>query len=106
MSAAACPCQFCAAPLEPAQQLRFLVESATLDDPTHLSRIRRLPATADGRPLRVCSGCQSRIEADHHRFRADVARASGARQLRTGVLAAVGVLSAGWVLRVLLGARA
>jgi hypothetical protein len=88
--------------LEPAQEFRFLVETETLDNPTHLNRIRRLPATTDGRPLRVCSSCQSRIETDQARFRADLELARS-RRVRAGVLAAVGVLSAGWFFRVLIG---
>ena len=38
----ACRCQFCNDPLEPAQELRYLVELQNLDDPTYLARIRRL----------------------------------------------------------------
>ena len=45
----ACRCQFCAQELEPAQELRFLVETDTLDDPTHLNRIRRLPVLEEDR---------------------------------------------------------
>lgn len=93
----ACRCQFCAAPLDPAQEFRFLVESQTLANPGMLARIRRLPATADGRPLRVCGGCQAAVEA-----RARVVRAA-ARPFRAGVLAAAGLLSAGWFLGVVFG---
>lgn len=56
-------CACCNGPLEPAQQLRFLVETDTLDDPSYLSRIRVLPSL-NGRPLPVCKSCQSRIEAN------------------------------------------
>ena len=97
----ACRCQFCNDPLEPAQELRFLVETETLNDPTHLRRIRRLPFTADGKPLRVCRRCQSHIEANPTGFRRAVEARTG--QLRGGMLAAVGLLSAGWFLTLLLG---
>ena len=103
----ACRCQFCSANLEPVQELRFLVETETLDDPVHLNRIRRLPVAANGRPLRVCKTCQSQMETNPARFRAAVEQACIRRQLRTGMLAAVGILSAGWFLNMLLhGPRA
>lgn len=98
----ACRCQFCARALEPAQELRFLVETDTLDNPIHLDRIRRLPATTDGKPLRVCKSCQTRMEQNPHRFRAAVEQDRVWRQARTGMLAAVGVLSLGWLLGTLL----
>jgi len=90
-----CRCQFCARTLEPAQEFRYLVETETLDDPTHLARIRRLPAAADGRPLRVCAGCQAAIAA----------RPPGGRpapRSRSGLFTAVGVFSLGWFLTTLL----
>jgi hypothetical protein len=87
-------CACCSGALEPAQQLRFLVETDTLDDPGYLARIRRLP-TRNGRPVPVCTGCQARIEA------------APPRPARAGVLAAVGILSAGWLIQtLLLGPRA
>jgi hypothetical protein len=89
--------------LEPAQQLRFLVETDTLDDPIHLNRIRHLPATTDGRPLRVCQSCQGAMEAHPVRFRLAVERAHVQRQIRTGVMAAVGILSVGLLLVSALG---
>lgn len=94
----ACRCLFCAAPLDPAQEFRFLVESQTLANPGMLALIRRLPATLDGRPLRVCGACQAAVEA-----RARAARPAAARRFRAGVLTAVGVLSAGWFLSALVG---
>ena len=100
----ACRCQFCNDKLEPAQELRYLVETDTLGEPAHLARIRRLPASADGKPLRVCQACQSGIEANPGRFRLAVERAFAHRQLRTGMLAAVGLLSVGWFLGTFLGA--
>ena len=99
----ACRCQFCNHPLEPVQEFRFLVESETLAEPAYLSRIRRLPATADGKPLRVCDRCQSQLEARPVQFRDAVERAAARRQLRSGMLAAVGLYSAGWMLGTILG---
>lgn len=98
-----CSCQFCAGKLEPAQEFRFLVETETLDNPVHLDRIRHLPATADGRPLRVCKACQAAMEAHPVRFRLAVERKHFRRQLRSGVLTAVGMLSVGWLMMSLLG---
>ncbi len=57
-----CRCVVCRGALEPAQQLRYLVETDNLDDPVYLSRIRVLPS-ADGKPLPVCKGCQAKIQA-------------------------------------------
>jgi hypothetical protein len=99
----ACYCQFCSGTLDPAQEFRFLVETDTLDDPTHLNRIRSLPATGDGRPLRVCKACQGEIEAHPVRFRIAVERAQVQRQIRTGVMAAVGILSVGFLMMTALG---
>lgn len=56
------PCWCCKGPLEPAQQLRFLVETDTLNDPAHLERIRVLPSI-NGRPIPVCKACQARLGA-------------------------------------------
>src|SRR5688572_15167530 len=103
MPVTACRCQFCNDQLEPAQELRYLVETDTLGEPTHLARIRQLPSTTDGKPLRVCKSCQSGIEANPVRFRLAVERAVAHRQLRTGMLAAVGLLSVGWFLGTFLG---
>jgi hypothetical protein len=100
----ACRCQFCHDKLEPAQELRFLVEVQNLDDPATLDRIRQLPAV-NGKPLRVCKGCQAGIEKDPAGFRAAVERARR-RPLRTGVLAAVGLLSVGWLLGTFLAPQA
>ena len=57
-----CRCACCEGPLDPAQQLRFLVETDNLDNPGVLARIRALPAVG-GRPLPVCKACQSKLEA-------------------------------------------
>ena len=100
----ASPCQFCTRPLEPAQELRFLVETESLGEPAQLNRIRRLPATHDGKPLRVCRECQHQIERNPVRFRSEVERAHGRKQMRMGLMTAFGVLSAGWFLSVLIGA--
>lgn len=57
-----CRCSSCKGLLEPAQQLRFLVETDTLDDPAYLARIRTLPSK-NGRPLPFCKACQTELEA-------------------------------------------
>jgi hypothetical protein len=99
----ACPCQFCAAPLEPVQEFRYLVETATAaDDPVHIERIRALPHAA-GRPLRVCKGCQGAIRVHPGRFLRAVERAAVNREARAGMLAAAGLLSLGWFFLTLVG---
>jgi hypothetical protein len=98
----ACRCQFCHDRLEPAQELRFLVEIQNLDNPAYLEHIRRLPAV-NGKPLRVCKPCQAKVEAHPNRLRA----VSAARPpLPSGLLAACGLLSVGLVLFTLLGGGA
>jgi hypothetical protein len=57
-----CRCVCCDNPLEPAQQLRFLVETDTLDNPSYLNRIRMLPSV-NGKPVPVCTACQAHLEA-------------------------------------------
>lgn len=99
----ACRCQFCSQKLEPVQEFRFLVETETLDNPTHLNRIRQLPATVNGKPLRVCHSCQTAMERQPARFRVAVERAHVRQQLRVGVLAAFGILSFGLFLTSCLG---
>ncbi|HUR55746.1 MAG TPA: hypothetical protein VMZ71_16535 [Gemmataceae bacterium] len=84
------PCACCNAPLEPAQEFRFLVESETLDAPAYLAAIRRMPA-ANGRPVPVCEACQAKLAAP--------------RLVRAGVAAAVKILSIGWVMTTLLAPR-
>jgi hypothetical protein len=94
-----CPCASCHAPLEPAQELRFLVETANLDNPVYLNFIRRLPA-ARGKPVPVCKACQARIEASRPRTAPDPS------PVRVGVLAAVGLFSVGWMIQnVILGPK-
>ena len=78
-------CACCDGQLEPAQQFRFLVETATLDNPEHLARIRVLPAV-NGKPIPVCRACQTRIEA------------APPRPLASGLLGALGALSVGLLL--------
>ena len=78
-------CACCDGQLEPAQQLRFLVETATLDNPVHLARIRVLPCV-NGKPIPVCKACQTRIEA------------APKRPLAAGMLGVFGALSVGLVL--------
>ncbi|VTT96871.1 unnamed protein product [Gemmataceae bacterium] len=81
-----CPraCACCGAPLEPVQQFRFLFETDA-DGPTTLPELRHLPR-ANGRPVPVCATCQARAAAAPPRQRP-------APAARTGVRAAVGVLS-------------
>ncbi len=92
---AKCLCFSCSSPLEPAQELRFLVETANLDEPGYLEHIRQLPAR-NGKPIPVCKSCQRRIASSPRvpqRPRSVIS---------FDVLAAVGFLSMGWVLRSLL----
>lgn len=92
-------CACCSSRLEPVQELRYLVECANLDNPEHLARIRQLPAV-NGKPVPVCKMCQIVVEAELARTRA---KASSAH---TGVLAAIGLLSVGWLVHnVLFGPR-
>ena len=51
-------CACCDGALEPAQQLRFLVETDNLDNPAYLNRIRALPSV-NGKPVPVCKACQA-----------------------------------------------
>src|SRR5207302_1814507 len=98
-----CRCACCSGQLEPAQELRFLVETANLDNPSYLSRIRRLPAIK-GRPVPVCATCQARMET--YPLRPCRARPKP-NVIHTGVLAAIGLLSVGWLVQnVLFGPRA
>src|SRR5262249_18389327 len=98
-----CRCVCCSSPLEPAQELRFLVETANLDNPAYLAHIRRLPAVK-GRPVPVRSACQAQIET--YPLRPGRTRAKP-NPVRTGVLAAVGLFSVGWLVQnVLFGPRA
>ena len=97
-----CRCACCSGQLEPAQELRFLVETANLDNPSYLAHIRRLPAVK-GRPVPVCAACQARLESYPLR-----PRRAGTKPnpVRTGVLAAIGLLSVGWLVQnVLFGPR-
>lgn len=55
-------CVCCDNPLEPVQQLRFLVETDNLDNPSYLNRIRALPSV-HGRPVPVCKACQAHLES-------------------------------------------
>jgi hypothetical protein len=90
-----CLCACCSSQIEPAQELRFLVESANLDNPIHLARIRQLPAVG-GRPVPVCKACQTLVEAAPLRLMAKPS------SLRAGVLAAVGLFTVGWLVQSLL----
>lgn len=100
-------CACCSGQLEPAQQLRFLVETASLDDPAYLAGIRRMPF-AKGRPVPVCKACLRMLEvAALVPAAPKPAAVTKANPVRTGMLAAVGLLSVGWLLQTLvLGPRA
>jgi hypothetical protein len=93
----ACRCEFCSEKLEPAQELRFLVETATLDDPIHLNRIRMLPARHDGSPFRVCKSCHDRIETRPWLYREEE-RGHQRKRTQKRMLVALGALSLGWFL--------
>jgi hypothetical protein len=96
-----CRCACCAAQLEPAQELRFLVETANLDNPRYLAFIRRLPSSK-GRPVPVCSACQTVLESSALRPVPAWRVPAQSKPLATGVLAVVGLLSVGWLLQNLL----
>jgi hypothetical protein len=94
-------CCACSGPLEPAQALRFLVETANLDDPAYLAGIRRMPAVK-GRPVPVCVACQKLVESAPRPAFAKPRPGPS----RTGVVAVIGILSVGWLIQnLLLGPR-
>jgi hypothetical protein len=97
------PCQFCTAPLEPVQEFRYLVETATAaESPGHLDYIRALPHAA-GRPLRVCKGCHAQMRVHPGQFLRALERAALRRETRSGMIAAAGLLSLGCFVLALLG---
>jgi hypothetical protein len=87
------PCVCCKGQLEPAQQLRFLVETDNLDNPVHLARIRLLPSI-NGRPVPVCKACQTQIEAAPH----SLPKPKTAPLAVGGLLGVFGALSVGLLL--------
>lgn len=87
-----CRCASCDGVLEPAQQLRFLVETDNLDNPVHLARIRVLP-TINGKPIPVCKACQTGIESAPK-----PPCKPKAKPLATNLLGALGALSIGLLL--------
>jgi len=92
-------CACCDGALEPVQQLRFLVETDTLDNPVHLARIRTLPVV-NGKPLPVCKACQTRIESEPKQTEKPKPK------LRTsGLLGALGALSVGLLIGSLFNSR-
>jgi len=93
-------CVCCKGQLEPAQQLRFLVETDNLDNPSYLNRIRALPAM-NGKPVPVCKACQSELET-HPR---PLPRPKAAPLAVTGLLGVFGALSVGLLLGGLFTAR-
>ncbi len=96
-------CACCEGDLEPAQQLRFLVETDNLDNPSYLNRIRVLPSVK-GKPVPVCKACQPLVEAARPaaKPRSKVAPLA----LTGGLLGLVGVLSVGLLLGSLFNPRA
>ncbi len=80
-----CRCSCCKGPLEPAQQLRFLVETANLDNPAFLVRIRSLPSV-NGRPVPFCKACQTELEATPR-------PPAKPRRAHSGLLSALGAVS-------------
>ena len=92
-----CPCVCCNGPLEPAQQLRFLVETDNLDNPAYLNRIRALPAVK-GRPVPVCKACQARLAEPPKSARPHP-------KAPLSLIGALGALSLGWLLGSLLTSR-
>jgi hypothetical protein len=93
-------CVCCKSQLEPAQQLRFLVESDNLDNPVYLNRIRVLPSV-NGKPVPVCKACQTQLEAAPLR----PAKPKAASRTLPGLLGAVGMLSVGLLLGSLFTSR-
>lgn len=92
-------CACCDGTLEPAQQLRFLVETDTLDNPVHLARIRMLPVV-NGKPLPVCKACQTRIESAPKRVDKPKPKSPA-----SGLLGALGALSVGLLIGSLFNSR-
>jgi hypothetical protein len=84
-------CACCDGSLEPAQQLRFLVETDNLDNPTFLARIRMMPSIK-GKPIPVCSACQAQIEAAPRPVAKP--RAASQRKAKAPLSMAVGFLGA------------
>jgi hypothetical protein len=86
----------CRNPLEPAQELRFLVETSNLDNPEYLARIRRLPAR-NGKPLPVCKRCQTLAETAPTPARPQPT----ANPIHVGLLAVAALLSLDWLFKTL-----
>lgn len=97
-------CACCEGQLEPAQHLRFLVETDNLDDPAYLARIRMMPSL-NGRPVPVCSACQSKITAQPQSLAKFLRPRVAPLSLATGLLGALGVLSVGMFLGALFNTR-
>jgi hypothetical protein len=94
-------CQLCYRELEPAQALRFLVETENLSNPGYLEHIRYLPSVR-GRPLCVCKHCQARLGA-RPRVQRRVPAPAGRPQFRSAVLTVIGLVAFGWVFSAVLG---
>ena len=87
-------CVCCDNPLEPAQQLRFLVETDTLDNPSFLNRIRTLPSV-NGKPVPVCKACQAQLEAHPTALKPKPRKKAAPLSLTGSLLGALGALSIG-----------
>lgn len=96
-------CACCDRPLEPAQQLRFLVETDNLDNPAFLTRIRMLPSV-EGRPVPVCQACQPLVEAVPQPLRRPRPKAAPLA-LATELLGMFGAFSVGLLLGSLFNTR-
>src|SRR4051812_36207876 len=88
-------CQLCYRELDPAQALRFLVETENLTSPAYLDHIRHLPSVR-GRPLCVCKHCQAKLEA-RPRVQRKAPTPAGRPQFRSAVLTMIGFFAFGWV---------
>jgi hypothetical protein len=101
------PCACCNGQLEPAQQLRFLVETDSLDNPAFLTRIRMLPSR-NGKPVPVCGACQAKIEATPRLTAKPQTAPLAKKQAKAPLSLAVGilgVLSVGVLLSAMLNSR-
>jgi hypothetical protein len=92
-------CQFCHAPLDPAQQFAYHVQALTAADRHPLHGGRKLPH-AGGQPLRCCRDCEGLIATGRCEVR-DVAPTAAVRRVVSAAVlfgtAAVTVKLGKWV---------